>query len=1025
MADNAANSASLVSRFTGYIVGFVARRPRLALWPVLILACAAAGITVSELRLRTGRDALIDPTADFSKLWTQYTEDFESHGDLMVVVQTELPNESQIQSVLDQVAQRLQNDTEHFRDVLYRVDQRQLRSKALQFLDPKELRSASRRVEQFASLGQEGRWSQIRLASYSRQLNLRLQSAQRSGRPEGNLLRRASRLAYSLDDFMAGTRNNVRYSSSTFPSPWQEIVSVGTDQGTEDAGLAYLMTNERNMGWLHAIVVPHEDDLDPNAASITRLREICDEVEKTYAETDARLRISVTGIPALEHDELSQAGHDMLLAALLAFAAVGGLLSFGFRSVRHPMLVLLTLVVALSCTFGMATVVVGHLNILSICFAAILIGLGVDFGVHFLSKYLHIRQQASSVEEALQKTGTLAGGGIITSALTTALAFGSAALTGFPGLAELGIIAGSGILICAACTFLFLPALIAISDAGSKPELLPQPFTGKLFRRIVTGLPLIVIGVSLIGFVKLGSEAVRWSHGQPELQVKYNSNLMNLQDPDLPSVKAQKTLWQTADESLLYAVAVAHSLEEAQQLSSQLEALPSVHHVSEVASWLIESPGETTRQEILKLRTRVASLATNVPTFSAAQPQTVGTELDRLYRTLRSSHDPQAAAPAAALDRFLNRLVDLPTKGQAAVLDAYQDLLAGSLLYQFEKARQASSLEAVTANDIPSEWKTRLYRNVDGQDQWLVKVYPNQNIWNDAHLAAFVQDVRTVAPDITGVPVQNYESSVQLKASWQAIAVYSLAIISLFLLFDFLRPGQKALTLLTPMAITGFIGYTLYQRTAEVNPNLLVTIYLSMAAFIALVVDFRNLRDTILALLPPLAGAVLMAGTLTLLQVDLNPLNLIVLPLVLGIGVDDGIHIVHDYRRQVAAGSKEYTPSGETLTGVILTSLTSIVGFGSLMIAGHQGLVSVGLVMAIGVASCLLVALIPLPALLTLVARHQPPSLESLAKRKPSVPTVHKTASVEDHSNDRDYYEKDDATRPMTRREKRRQARAA
>jgi len=150
-----------------------------------------------------------------------------------------------------------------------------------------------------------------------------------------------------------------------------------------------------------------------------------------------------------------------------------------------------------------------------------------------------------------------------------------------------------------------------------------------------------------------------------------------------------------------------------------------------------------------------------------------------------------------------------------------------------------------------------------------------------------------------------------------------------------------------------------------------------------------------------------------------------VLPLVLGIGVDDGIHIVHDYRRQVAAGSKEYSPSGETLTGVILTSLTSIVGFGSLMIAGHQGLVSVGLVMAIGVASCLLVALIPLPALLTLVARHQPPSMEPLAKRKPNVPTVHKTASVEAHSNDRDYYEKDDATRPMTRREKRRQARAA
>jgi predicted RND superfamily exporter protein len=1025
VADNTANSASLVSRLTGRIVGFVARRPRLVLWPVLILACAAVGITVSELKLRTGRDALIDPATDFSKSWTQYTEDFESHGDLVVVVETELPDEAQIQSVLDQIAQRLQNDTDHFRDVLYRVDQRKLRSKALQFLKPQELQAASRRVAQFASIGQEGRWDQIRLASFSRRINSQLKSAQRSGRPEAGLLRHADRLASSLDDFMTGTQNNVRYTSTTFPSPWQEIVSIGTDQGTEDAGLAYLMTNERNMGWLHAIVVPHEKDLDPNASSITRMREICDEVQKTYSETDTKLRISVTGIPALEHDELSKAGRDMVLAALIAFAAVGGLLSFGFRSVRHPMLVLLTLVVALSCTFGVATLAVGHLNILSVCFAAILIGLGVDFAVHFLSRYLHIRQETSSVDEALEKTGTLAGGGIITSALTTALAFGSAALTGFPGLAELGIIAGSGILICAACTFLFLPALIAISDAGTKPELLPQPLAGKLFRRVVTGLPLIVIGVSLIGFVELGTKAVRWSHGQPELQVKYNSDLMNLQDPELPSVKAQESLWHTADESLLYAVAVVNSHEEARQLSSRLEALPSVHHVSEIANWLIDSPDNGTRQKILQLRTRVASLATNVPAFSAAQPQSVGAELDRLYSTLRSSHDPRAAAPAASLDRFLNRLVNLPTKGQAAVLNAYQDLLAGSLLYEFEKVGQASSLAAVTANDIPSEWKSRLYRNVDGQDQWLVKVYPKQNIWNDAHLAAFVQDVRTVAPNITGIPVQNYESSVQLKASWQAIAVYSLAIISLFLLFDFLRPGQKALTLLTPMAITGFIGYTMQQRTAEVNPNLLVTIYLSMVAFIALVVDFRNLRDTVLALLPPLAGAVLMAGTMALLQVDFNPLNLIVLPLVLGIGVDGGIHIVHDYRRQVAAGSKEYSPSGETLKGVILTSLTSIVGFGSLMIAGHQGLVSVGLVMAIGVASCLLVALIPLPALLTLVARHQPPSMEPLVKRKPKALKLKKAAPVANASANEDEDEEDDGTRPMTRREKRRVSRAA
>ena len=85
MAYKTNNSAGLTSRLVGRVVGFVARHPRLVLWPVLILACASVGLTVSELKLRTGRDALIDPAAEFSRSWTQYTQDFGSHGDLIVV----------------------------------------------------------------------------------------------------------------------------------------------------------------------------------------------------------------------------------------------------------------------------------------------------------------------------------------------------------------------------------------------------------------------------------------------------------------------------------------------------------------------------------------------------------------------------------------------------------------------------------------------------------------------------------------------------------------------------------------------------------------------------------------------------------------------------------------------------------------------------------------------------------------------------------------------------------------------------
>ena len=110
-----------------------------------------------------------------------------------------------------------------------------------------------------------------------------------------------------------------------------------------------------------------------------------------------------------------------------------------------------------------------------------------------------------------------------------------------------------------------------------------------------------------------------------------------------------------------------------------------------------------------------------------------------------------------------------------------------------------------------------------------------------------------------------------------------------------------------------------------------------------------------------------MFGLLGLLAVDLNPANLIVLPLILGIGVDDGVHVIHDFRMQKG----RYRTSGSTINAIVLTSLTSMIGFGSLMVAAHRGLYSVGLVLVIGVGSCLFVSLVMLPAVLTLVSGHQ------------------------------------------------------
>jgi hypothetical protein len=157
----------------------------------------------------------------------------------------------------------------------------------------------------------------------------------------------------------------------------------------------------------------------------------------------------------------------------------------------------------------------------------------------------------------------------------------------------------------------------------------------------------------------------------------------------------------------------------------------------------------------------------------------------------------------------------------------------------------------------------------------------------------------------------------------------------------------------------------LHARHISLDPMLFTIAYVVVTAAIALVLDPRNLLNAALAYLAPLAGGLLMFGVFAILHIDLNPANLLVLPLVLGIGVNYGIQVMHDYRSR----SGPYEMTGSVFSTLVLTAATSIVGFGSMMIASHRGLFSLGLALTIGIASCLFVALVLLPSLLSVMTK--------------------------------------------------------
>ena len=558
--------------------------------------------------------------------------------------------------------------------------------------------------------------------------------------------------------------------------------------------------------------------------------------------------------------------------------------------------------------------------------------------------------------------------GIVTAAVTTSLAFFCATWTDFLGVAELGIIAGGGVVLCAAATFLVLPALVAVSDRQLTPQQLPTPFQGSLLRPAIRRWPKLtaLLSMAIVGLV--GWHGVSIENGRIRSQVVYDYNLLNLQDEGLESVAVQERIFHNADGqdragqgSLLYAVSLADSSAEARQLRERFLRLPTVHHVEELATRLPEFPADQTQLLVQGFQAQLASLPDTLPEAPTVNPILVGQSLEKLLEQLPSFDFPQAREAEGAIDRLLDRLDLLELEDQVRVLVEFQQRPTAALLSQFRMLRDVADPEPVALDDLPIELTSRF---VSRTGQWLLQVYPRDPVWDIEPLRQFVADVRSVDPEVTGTPLQNYEASQQIMQSYQYAAVYALAAVSLVLLIDFLGPRPALQTLLPSAVITACIAGAQLATEGHIDGMILLGSFMALMVSLALAIAWRSVAFTLLTLQPPLAGGLLMYGVMALLGVDFNPANLIVLPLILGIGGDDGVHVLHDYRSQHRSG--DYLMSASTMNAIVLTSLTSMIGFGSMMLAAHRGRYSLGMVLVIGVGSCLFVSLVLLPAVLTI-----------------------------------------------------------
>jgi hopanoid biosynthesis associated RND transporter like protein HpnN len=909
-----------------YLPGFIrltTRVPWLTAALAIVLAVAALWYTARTLEFETSRDALTSSQARYAQLQQEINHEFNKIDYLIVAV--EPPNPELGRQFVEALAARLRADTQHFEQIIEKIDTSSLDGKKLLYLTADELRSLHQRLEDsqdfLATLSASPGLGQL-LTAINQEISKALVAHITGGllglssptaSPSEPASAEALDISFLTALFTEMERAIAEPKTYYFRSPWGQFFLKDGDVFSETE---YLTSKHDRFFFVLVDDKTTPGSMIKHAVAVRALRAHVAAVLKGFPA----VRAGVTGDDALNTDEMLTAQHDTLLASVIALVGVALLFIVAFRQIVRPLLVVVMLVVGLCWTMGFTALTVGHLNILSVAFLPILIGLGIDFGIHLVARYGEERTRHVDFGTALQAAYLYTGPGVTAAALTTAVAFYAVMLTNFRGLIELGLIAGSGMVLCLLASFTVLPALLALAErrrhvpAGVWKPLTHDPlaFLTRFPRTLLSVLVLLTLAGAV--FVPLP---------------RFDYNLLNLQAHGTESVVWEYRLLEESGRSSWYALGIADSLPELRRKKAQFAALPAVDRVESLASVIPEN-----QDERLVLVRELTPLVSGV-SGDWEHPEAVDLDEVRLmlqkirFKLQRqpSDWDPTKRPSEEQLTAARNALLALQSRMEAtppamvrSALDTFQRALMDDFATKLGVLRRNTHpTDPITLREVPERLRQRF---VSRNGRYLLQIFARGNIRDREPMREFVTQLQSVDADVTGFPVTAYYAIRQMQHGYTYGGVYAF------------------------VAITGIV-----------------------------LLLFRRLRPTALALVPMLFGGLWTMACMDLFDLQLNMANLIILPLYLGIAVDNGIHLVHRIQEDPEGAAAPLTRS--TGKAIVLSSLTSIVGFGSLMVARHAGIFSLGLLTAVSVACALLATLVVLPLAARLFPPGPPPSSQA------------------------------------------------
>lgn len=663
------------------------------------------------------------------------------------------------------------------------------------------------------------------------------------------------------------------------------LAAVYDDQGSADAAVAelifsfmlpdrYFINADQDMALIFVLPTFTMNDM-------LSLKPSIEKIEHSAVEIGNKFNVSVglTGFVVVGKDEAVTAEKGLVVSTAMALGLIILLLIINFRMKSVPLMAGTPLLIGIIWTVGISAFFLGRLNLMTAMYMIALLGLGIDFAIHYLTAYIQERENGANFITAIAEGMKKSGRGIVMGAITTAVAFFALIFAKSDLIKELAIVAGTGILCELLAMFMILPALLSYRNSRLEKKGKTESFQikkfslriPKVFQKAITKTPIVVF----ILFFAIGGVLGFFSK-----DVDVESNLMNMEAKGLKSVELQDRMVEKFGFSPDGMQIISSSMEETRNLTKKLKSLDLITEVDSAAMYLpsLKDQKKLKQDLMLMLQGEVAPAVFYTPEMLLqVQKDTAGmiTNLQILAENIN-------LPGKKVLSAQLNKLSSDPT----AFIKIEKIMSEGMVQFISDQLKS----DFITEDTLAPNLK-QMYFDKSGKFN-LITIIPKQNLWIQENRDALYAQLLPITDKATGM-VMVADQMTQLAKT------------------DGLRAAIAAL----------------------------------IAIFVILLIDFKNLKMTLLTIFPLVVSIAALLGTMALLGIKFDFINIIAIPLLIGIGIDDAIHLSHRYLIE-GPGSMDLVVS-RIGRAIIMTTLTTMIGFASFIPSIMRAMRSTGVVLTI------------------------------------------------------------------------------